>query len=73
MKLGPVTKLDKRNTVTSKKYNDGIMLVNCDVIVIFSIDVQFRAIQKLNSVPWSVRLTFSLTVTLYLTKTENRT
>ena len=73
MKLGPVTKLDKRNTVTPKKYYDGVMSVNCDVIVIFSIDGQFRAIRKPNSVSWSARLAFSLTVTLYLTKTENRT
>ena len=33
MKLGPVTKLDKRNKATSKKFDD-IMLANGDVIVI---------------------------------------
>ena len=37
MKLGPVTKLDKRNKITSKKFDDGVMLANCDVIVIFPI------------------------------------
>ena len=37
MKLGPVTKLDKRNKTTSKKFDDGVMSENCDVIVIFQI------------------------------------
>ena len=35
MKLGPVTKLDKRNKITSKKFDDEVMSANCDVIVIF--------------------------------------
>ena len=35
MKLGPVTKLDKRNKSTSKKLNDDVISENCDVIVIF--------------------------------------
>ena len=33
MKLGPVTKLDKRNTATSKKIDDDVMSANCDVNV----------------------------------------
>ena len=37
MKLGPVAKLKKRNTATSKKIDDDKMLINCDIIVIFSI------------------------------------
>ena len=48
MKLGPVTKLDKRNK-TSKKIDDNLMLENCDVIVIFPIYGQFGAIRKLDS------------------------
>ena len=48
MKLGPVTKLDKKNKTTSKKI-DGDMLENCDVIVIFSIYGQFGAIRKPDS------------------------
>ena len=44
MKFGPVTKLDKRNTVRSKKI-DGYS-ERCDVIVIFPIYSQFGAIQK---------------------------
>ena len=46
MKLGPVTKIDKRNKVTSKKIDDDIISDNCDVIVIFPIYGQFGAIRK---------------------------
>ena len=48
MKLGPVTKLEKRNKTTSKKFDD-VMSTNCDVIVIFTIYDQFGAIQKPDS------------------------
>ena len=44
MKLGSVTKLDKRNKTPSKYFDDGVMLQNYDVIVIFPIYGQFRAI-----------------------------
>ena len=37
MKLGPVTKLDKRNKTTSKKIDVDVMSANYDVIVIFQI------------------------------------
>ena len=70
MKLGPVTKLDKRNKATSKKK---AMSANCVVIVIFSIYDQFGAIWKPDSQCKSVKLTFSLAVTFCLAKTENRT
>ena len=46
MKLGPVTKLDKRNKTTTKKFDDEVMSANCDVITIFSIYGQFAAIRK---------------------------
>ena len=49
MKLGPVTKIDKRNKITSKALNDDIMSTNCDVIVIFPIYGQFGAILKPDS------------------------
>ena len=45
MKLGPVTKLDKRNS-NVKKIDDDAMSVNCDVIVFFPIYGQFAAICK---------------------------
>ena len=35
MKLGPVTKLDKRNKTKSKKFDHDVMPQNCDVIAIF--------------------------------------
>ena len=49
MKLGLVTKLDKRNTSTSKKFDDNFILTSCDFIVIFSIYGKFGAIRKLDS------------------------
>ena len=44
MKLGPVTKLDKRITARSKKFDE--FSESCDVIAIFPIYSQFRAIRK---------------------------
>ena len=49
MKLGPVTKLDKRNKKNVKKFDDNVMSGNYDVIFIFSIYGQFGAIQKPDS------------------------
>ena len=49
MKLGPVTKLDKKNKTTSKKFDDNVMLESYDVIAIFQISVQFGAIWKPDS------------------------
>ena len=50
MKLGPVTKLDKRDkTPKKKKKDDYVMSETCDVIVIFQMSGQFRAIRKPDS------------------------
>ena len=49
MKLGPVTKPDKRNTAVLKKIDVDTMSENCDVIVIFPIYGYFGAIWKLDS------------------------
>ena len=49
MKLGPVTKRDKRNKTTSKKFDDEVMSENRDAIVIFAIYGQFGAIRKPDS------------------------
>ena len=46
MKLGPVTKSDKRKEATS---NHDVMSRNCDASAIFSIYGQFGAIRKLYS------------------------
>ena len=69
MKLGPVTKLDKRNKTTSKKFDDNFMSENCDVIVIFRIFGQFGKVRR----PESAKFMFLLIVTFRLTKTGNRT
>ena len=45
MKLGPVTKPDKRNKTTWKIFEDGVMSVNCDIIIIFLIYGQFGIIR----------------------------
>ena len=64
MKLGPVTKLDKRNKATSQ-------------IVTSLLFFQFMAILEESRSrifdALAVKFTFSLTVTFYLTKPENRT
>ena len=49
MKCEQVTKLDKRNKTTSKKFDDDVMSENCDVIAIFPIYGQFGAIRKPDS------------------------
>ena len=49
MKLGPLTKLHKRNKKTSNKFDDDVMSENCDVTVIFPTYGQFGAIRKLDS------------------------
>ena len=43
MNLGPITKLDKRNKTTSRKFDVEVMSRNCDVIVSFRIFGQFGA------------------------------
>ena len=49
MKLGPETKLLKRNKEMSKKFGIDVMTENFDVIVIFLIYGQFEAIREANS------------------------
>ena len=66
MKLGPAIKVDKRSNGDVKKFNDYVISENCDVILLFPIYGQFAAI-------WKPNLHFSLTITFYLTKTENKT
>ena len=46
MKLGPVTKLDKRNKTKSKKFDDDVMSGSCEVIAIFQIYGQFGTIWR---------------------------
>ena len=49
MKLGPVTKLDKRNKTTSKNFDNNVMSGDCDIIVIFWIFGQFGAVRRPDS------------------------
>ena len=56
--IGPVTKLDKKNTKMSKKIDDEVMSVNCDVIVIYPIYGQFGAIRKQDSGRMVLQLTY---------------
>ena len=49
IKLGPITKIDKKNKKTSKKFDVDVMSENYDVIVIFRIFGQFGAIWRPDS------------------------
>ena len=49
MKLGLVTKFDRRNAARTKKIDDSVMSENCDVIVVFPIYDRFGAIWKPDS------------------------
>ena len=49
MKLGPVTKLDKRNKTTSKNFDNDVISENCDVIGTFWIFGQFGAVRSWDS------------------------
>ena len=49
MKLGSVTKHNKRNTTTSKKIDDDFVSATYGVIVIFRLCRQFEAIRKIDS------------------------
>ena len=73
MKLGPVTKFDKKNKTTSKN----LTMTLCRPIVTSLSLFRFMANleQSGSRIPdaYSVKLSFSLKVTFYLTKTESRT
>ena len=49
MKLGPVTKLGKRNKIPSKNFDNDVILENYDVIAIFPIYAKFGATRKPDS------------------------
>ena len=66
LKLGPVTKIDKRNTATLKKIENDVISRNCDFIVVFPICGQFWAIGKPDS--GCIKLIFASIVTFYLKK-----
>ena len=49
MKLGQITKTNKRRKTTSKNFDNDVMPENCDVSAIFPIYGQFGAIWKPDS------------------------
>ena len=73
MKVGPVNKIYKRNTATSRTINDDVMLTNFYVVAIFQFKVNLEQSESRIQNVWSLIFLFLLTVTFYLTKTDNRT
>ena len=71
MKLGPAIKLGNKNKTTSKKIDNDFMLANCDVTVIFPIFDHLQQFETPIPDAWYIKLTFSLMVTFYFTKTEH--
>ena len=67
MKLGLVTKPDKRNKTKSKKTEDDVMSGNCDVIAIFPVYSQFGAIRK----PDSGRIVYKTSINSNLLSYKN--
>ena len=72
-KLGPVTKLDKRNTGTLRKRYSDVMFISCDVMFFFPIYGQFAAIQKpyLRSTPWKSYIFINNNTLTYKTWKQN--
>ena len=73
MKLGPVTKFNKKKKHSHvKKIDDDVMLEIVTSLSFFQFTANLE--QSRNCIPnaWSAKLTVSLTVTFYLTKTENK-
>ena len=71
MKLGPVTKLEKKNTSTSKRIDDGVISENFEIIVFFPIYGQISAIRKLDSGRMVYKTDIFSNGTTYLTNQEN--
>ena len=72
MKLGPVTKLEKKNTAISKKSDDSV-ISEFMTSLSFGFIANLKQFRSRRPDVLSVNLTFSLTVTFCLTKSENRT
>ena len=72
MKLRPVTKLDKKNKATSKKFDFDVVSENCDAIVIFRIFGQFGVTRGRIPKTESPKVMFSVIAAFCLTKTEER-
>ena len=73
MKLGPVTKLDKRDKATSKKFHVDVVSENLTSLSFFGFLANLEQPGVRIPDTESAKVTFSVTVTFCLTKTENRT
>ena len=71
--LGQSLNLTRETKLHQKKFDDDALSGNYDVIVIFLIYSLFGAIRKSDSGCKVYKLIFSLLVTFYLAKPENRT
>ena len=69
MKLGLVTRLDKRDKTMSKKFDDDVTSRDCNTIAIY---FNLKQIWS-NPEPGFIVCDFSLMITFYLTKNKNRT
>ena len=73
MKHGPVTKLDKRNTTTSKEIDYDVcrQIMTSSLFFRFVVDLEQSRTRLPNA--WSMNLAISLTEMFYFTIAENRT
>ena len=73
MKLGPVTKLGKRNNTTSKKFDDDFCREIVTLLSFFGflVNLEHPGGQIPNT--WSAKVMFLVIVTFCLIKTESRT
>ena len=72
MKFEPRSKLIKRNTTRSKKFDINVLSTNYDIIVICQVFTRFGAIRKLDFGRIGHELSIFISINL-LTKTENTT
>ena len=73
MKLGLVTKLDKKCMAISKKSDDGVISQFMTSLSFFGFMVNLKQFRSRSPDIQSVKRTFSLIVNFCVTKTENRT
>ena len=72
MKLGPVTKLDKKNTTMSKKIDDDFVSANMTSLSFFRFMVNLKQFGSRIPDVWSIILSFSSIATFDQTENENR-
>ena len=73
MKVGPVTKLDKRNKTTSNKCDASLCRKIVTSLPFFQFTTNLEQSGRQIPDAYSVKLVFSLIVIFRLTKTKNRT